>query len=532
MNETTRNLTIRDYLPLFMIFLVLITLPDLITWTTLPDGLVFNGSFVNLDDTNVYLSAIRQGSEGSWFFNSQHTSEMLPGIISYVPYLLMGKLQSLMGGDVFLWFQVLRYLAWLFTFVSLKILVNEFLPNQPQLQRTSFSLLLFGSGISWLLIGVSRQIPAFAADLLTPEWTLVTSFMSAPHFLLGIGSQAVWFSWTNQLLHIPERKAVLKVLVAGVMLSLSYPFLLPINLFVLTAHQTYESIKNRSIPWKKIYHLFAASVPMLVFLFYYGFYIPNTPELVKTLLSNNQIDPPSLGGVLAGYGLLLIFAFFGVRSFYPTEAGRLILFWIVCNLIGLYLPINFAGRFVLGIFLPICLLAAEGIETNILNPDHKTGLLNILPKAKLRRYLTLITFPSTIVFLLWTYTGPQTNHNFPFYYQESEVEATKWLAERTTADDLILADYPISNLIPRYSPARVFIGHLNLTIDLEEKRELLFQFWDPDSHPSWRSAFIEEWGVTYIFYGSFEMGYSNGTFTPPGNLIYDSQGVKIYSLVP
>lgn len=532
MNKTTINLTIKDHLPIILIFLILISLPDLITWSTLPDGLVFNGSFVNLDDANVYLSAIRQGSEGSWLFTTQHTAEPLPGIVSYVPYLFVGKLQSLMGGDGMLWFQILKYLAGLFTILTLTILVKEFLPDKPHRQRTSYALLLFGSGIGWLLLGASQQIPSYAADLLTPEWTLVTSSMSAPHFLLGIGSQAVWFSWTHQLLQSPGRKTVLKVFVAGILLSLSYPFLLPINLLVLAAHLGFESLKNRAIPWKKTSYLLIASIPMLAFLLYYGLYIPNTPELAKTLLANNQIDPPSLGGVLAGYGVLLIFSIFGLRSFSGTEAGRLLLFWIVGNWISLYLPVNFSGRFVLGLFMPICLLAAEGIETLLLRQGKKAEQAKTISKARLRRILTLITFPSTFLFLLWTITGPQNNQGFPFYYQENEIAAVRWLAERTTTDDVVLADYPISNLIPRYSPARVFIGHLNLTIDLEEKQALLFQFWDPDTSPSWRSAFIEEWGVSYIYFGPFEMESSNATFIPPGDLIYDVEGVKIYRLLP
>ena len=532
MDKTTRNLTIRDHLPIFLTFLLFIMLPDLITWTTVPKGLVFNGSFVNLDDANVYLSAIRQGSEGSWLFTSQHTSELFPGIISFVPYLLMGKLQSLVGGDGMVWFQVLRYLAGVFAFVSLTILVKEFLPNKPQLQRTSISLLLFGSGISWLLIGASQQIPRFAADLLTPEWTFATSFMSAPHFLLGLGSQAVWFSWTHQLLQAPGWKNTLKVFSAGILLGLTYPFLVPINLFALSTHLGTEILKNRSIPWKKIFHLLAASIPLLIFFLYYGFYIPNTPELAKTLVSNNQIDPPSFGGILAGYGFLLIFSFFGIQPFARSKNGRLVIFWIVCNLIGLYLPINFSGRFVLGLVMPFCILAAEGLNTALNLLANKSGLMSRIPKPKLRRVLILITFPSTFLFLLWTITGPQTTQSFPFYYQENEMTAVRWLGEQTTPNDVVLADYPISNLIPRYSPARVFIGHLNLTIDLEEKQDLLFQFWDPGTSPSWRSEFIEQWGVTYIYFGSFESKYSNGTFTPPGDLVYDADGVKIFSLLP
>jgi hypothetical protein len=532
MNETTRNLTIRDYLPLFIIFLVLITLPDLITWTTLSDGLVFNGTFVNLDDSNVYLSAMRQGSEGKWLFTSQHTSERLPRIISFIPYFLFGKLQSLIGGDEILWYELLRVFCGIFALYTLTILVKELFPYRQTLQRTSLQMLLFGSGISWFLIGANKKIPPFAADLLTPEWNLVTSSMSAPHYLLGIGCQALWFSWINQLTNNPNRNSTLKVFSAGALLSLSYPYLLPINLLVLAMHFGFECWILKFIPWKKVGHLAVALIPMVIFLLYYGVYIPSTPELTTTHLTNNRISSPGLVGVVVGYGLLGFYSLFGVKSFSSTSTGRLVLFWVVFNLVSLYLPFNFSGRFLLGLFIPVCLLAAEGLETKFLTQYQGDGITKSISKRALRRILVMITFPSAFLFLFWTITGPQSNPGFPFYYQEKETAALRWLGDNTISDDLVLAEYPIGNLIPRFSPARVFVGHLIHTIDLEEKQKLLEQFWDPSTSLAWKSNFVEQWGITYIYFGQFEQARSNSQFTPLGELVYDVEGVKIYSLLP
>lgn len=532
MKKLSQNLTLKNLIPAIIAFLVLVSLPDLITWKTLPEGLVFNGFFVNLDDANVYLAAIRQGREGSWLYTSQHTSELLPGIISYMPYLLTGKLQSLFGGNELLWYQILRYSAGMFAFYSLTILAREFLPNKPQVQKTSFMMLLFGSGISWLLIGAGEQIPTYAADLLTPEWTLVTSFMSAPHFLLGIGSQAIWFALIQQLLQHPKKTLLLKGFLTSLLLSLTYPFLIPVNGLVLALYLGFEIIEKRSVPWKKISDLLIVSTPMLGFLLYYGIYIPNTPELAKTLLTNNRIDPPSLAGILVGFGLLLFMAIFGVKKFTAAGSDRLLLFWIGCTLLCLYLPINFSGRFVLGLFIPVSLLAAEGVENILSGPGNSKRLMKSLPEPTLRRILYLLTVPSTILFIIWTVAAPQATKGFPFYYQDAEIAAVQWLAEHTTREDVVLADYPISNLIPRYSQARVFIGHLNLTIDLDAKQDDLIRFWDPETPNSWRSEFIKKWGVTYLYYGSFEKNYSAGAFTPSGSLVYAQDGIEIYSILP
>ena len=313
----------------------------------------------------------------------------------------------------------LRLISGSFALFSLAKLSEEIYPKKLRLQKTSFLLLLLGSGVSWLIIGGSDQIPTFAADLLTPEWNLVTSYLSAPHFILGIGCQAAIFTWAIRLLTHPNLTNLIGLFIFGGLLGASYPFLIPINGLVLAAYFGYEAIQQKTIRWKPLGYFFLATIPMLIFLIYYGYYIPTQPDLAITLLTNNQIAPPSFLGLLAGYGLLLIFALPALRSFTSNEAGKLMLYWFVINLICLYLPINFSGRFILGLFIPISLLAAAGIENNILSRYRDLGFAKSLSVNSFRRVLILLTFPSTFLFLLWTVTGPQTNQDYPFYYHDS-----------------------------------------------------------------------------------------------------------------
>ncbi len=228
-----------------------------------------------------------------------------------------------------------------------------------------------------------------------------------------------------------------------------------------------------------------------------------------------------------GFGLILLFALLSVKQFSTDPFSRLILIWLIINLASLYLPINFSGRFVLGLFIPICLLAAEGLEKVLLT---KTRNLISISLDSQRRIFFLLTLPSTAIFLIWAVTGPQSNQDYPYYYSENDISAVQWLAERSTDEDLILADYPIGNLIPRYSNARVFLGHLNLTIDLAKKQEMIHKFWGRDTSLAWKLELIDAWDVTYLYYGKFEKNYSDGLFLPPGKLVYDQDNIQIFSL--
>ncbi len=524
--------TIKRFLVPIIMFIVVIYLPDIVTWALSPEDMVFNGTFSNIDDTSVYISAIRQGAEGNWLFVSQFTPEQMQPILSYVPYLIVGKLQYLFGGEILFWFQVFKLISLLFALYSLTDLVLELFPKISGLQNTAMLLILFGSGISWLLILGYHHIPEFANELITPEWTLATSTISAPHFLLGIGCQASLISNVLKILNKQEAKTILRLFITVIILGLSYPFLVPVDILVLGAFLVYYCIKQRSIPWKILTYLVAGTLPMTFFILYYAIYIPSNPVLSNTLLSNNKINPPTLPGILSGFGLLILFAGYGAKSFLKNQNNTIFIFWIFLNIFCLYLPINFSGRFVLGMFIPFCLISAQGIYDLSNTLSNGRRIKKPLSSQLLRRILILLTFPSTLLFILWTISAPISNPGYPYFVPKTEFSALMWLSNQTNDNDLVIAEYPISNLLPRQSPARVFLGHLNLTIDLENKIKQEQQFWDPATDLKWREEFIEDWGIAYVYYGKFEKALSTEPIQIPGQLIYNRDGIQIFSVLP
>ena len=515
-----------------IIFMIFICLPEIITIATTPDDMVFNGTFVNIDDMSVYLSAIRQGSEGKWMFTSQFTPEPQQPILAYIPFLMTGKLQNIVGGSTLLWYQSLRVASLLFALYGISKLASGIFPHQPQIHLSALWILLFGSGISWLLMASVDDIPAFSADFRTPELNLASSTLSAPHFLIGIGCQALILYAVMNILTKPRIFDLAKLFIFLSLLTLSYPFLIPVDGLIFVALLSFQGIKQRGIPWKKLGYLVSGSLPMIFFLFYYGIVLTNNSSLASTLVENNQIEPPNLLGLISGYGLILFFALYGTRSLGNQVNQNLLLIWIILNLLCLYLPVSFSGRFVLGLFIPLSLVAALGIEKIVkIRLNWKSSKMLKSPDS-LRKILVILTVPSTFLLLFWTVSSAQSNPNYPYYLPKREVIALKWLADHTTEEDLIFADYPISNFIPRYSPARVFLGHLNLTINLKEKISLQQKFWDSTTDPAWRSKLIEDWGITYLYVGKFEIAHYDQSFPLPGELVYDQNGITIFKLIP
>jgi hypothetical protein len=198
------------------------------------------------------------------------------------------------------------------------------------------------------------------------------------------------------------------------------------------------------------------------------------------------------------------------------------------NFAGIYLPISFSGRLVLGIIIPIILLAAIGLEDVVL-PRVSSRMDRIAPS--LRNLSLLFTIPSAIFFIFYFTITINSYEIYPFYQNQSEMEAAAWLAEITTDDDLLLAEFPLCNLFPRFGKGRVFNGHFDLTKDMDRKFYLSGQFWNPETSDQWREDFIAKWGVSYIYQGPTEAAHADGEiFDLPYEIIHETEDFRIYQV--
>ncbi|MCP4426021.1 MAG: hypothetical protein GY803_16130, partial [Chloroflexi bacterium] len=202
-----------------------------------------------------------------------------------------------------------------------------------------------------------------------------------------------------------------------------------------------------------------------------------------------------------------------------------------------YIPaIRFTGRFTLGLMVPAATLAAYGLEKTILpglreRPFYdRFSKLTPTPYASLRRVFLIFAIPTVAILPLWLARGATLTPDFPTYLPMSEVEAAVWLGQQTAEDDIVLAYYPIANYLPAVAPNKLFLGQLDFTTDLDGKLELIKRFWDEETPPSWRQTFIAEWGIDYIYLGVYERSIMVGDVVPPGELIYEQNGIAIYRL--
>ena len=518
----------RFIIPLLIFFLALVILPEWITWAMEPEDLVFNGVFINITDFNVYLSAIRQGSEGRWLFQNQFTPDQFPVYFAFFPYIIMGKLLAVFGGTPFFWYQFLRVASFLLVIFSFIYFLKTIFPNNLQLQKTSFTMLLFSSGIGWLMLIWFKELTLFTPDLSVPEWSLITISYSPPHFLLEIAIESFYFASLIKYFNIKESTQLPNIFLAGIAISLTYPYRIPVIGLVLAIFLIGLTVDNKKIPWKFTIKLGAVSIPMLIALYYYGFYLPQNPNY-NQYISNNEIIPPPLVGTMIGLGFLLPLVIFGLGRWWKNKKNmRIIVIWLISNLIAIYLPLKFSGRLIIGLFIPVVILAAYGLEIAVIPFLKKKWKFS---NRMARSTILILTMPSTLLFVVFSFLVSNTYQIFPYFNRVEDVAAAQWLAETSTDEDLILASFPVNNLLPRYANGHVFHGHFDLTINIEDRFETMEVFWDPQIPDRWRQDFIDEWGFTYIYQGYYENALSGDVpLEFPYEVIYSTDEVIIYKL--
>jgi hypothetical protein len=524
-----------------VLFLLLANLPYLAAWLFPPENKQFVGTLINADDLSTYLSAIRQGAEGNWLYHFQYSPEPWQPKLMLLPYLLTGKLVGFIGGAPLLWFHLMRIASICFTLAVFVFWVRTIFPQQLRVQTTSWLLLLFGSGLGWLVaILQGPGLPGpLIADINVPEWSIFMSLFHTPHFALGLGLETLLFGSVIRLFateHLRE-KLVWVIVAAGVGLAsgLTYVYHLPITAVVITIFSLWQVTRRHENLWRDLLLSCVVLLPLGLLLLYYAVFANQDPYFAYYARFEHMIPPPRPLAVVVGAGLLGIFAVMAVPRWIRQGKTLLLPLWLGLNLVLLYLPIvPYTGRFGLGVMVPIVTLAGWYLEETVLpwlarRPFYTSfSRFTTTPYASLRRVWFAIFLPSTLLIPLLLTKTAVSAQDFPVYIANQEVEAADWLAQHSDADDLILAAYPLGNYLPRAISGKLFLGQLDFTTDLDDKLRLLEQFWAEETTLAWRKAFLQEWDIDIIYAGQYEQGFIQQPVELPAEIIFRNETVTIY----
>lgn len=353
-----------------------------------------------------------------------------------------------------------------------------------------FSISLFPS-FSFTLALMATALNLYLDYLNTGNWQLV-AWIS----LLAIISQA-----TN-----PIAFAVIDVAFASVTIILWW--------------------KNRRIELRHFYALSAIALVQIPFLTYNFLILQRDPIWNEFTLQNQTLSPPPIFFIW-GFAPFWVFATYGIviafREQNPSMGAMAA--WVISGFILAYLPFLIQRRFILGITIPLGILAVYGLDHLIKHISVKYP--NILKREKLVYFAyILLASVSSIYLSLGLSLYMQTRPADKFYPRDLE-NALVWLDENATPNDFVLADVKTSQLVAQRTRLKAYVGHEMETLYFNNKKTILAEYYEGAAPSDW----LKQTPIHWVIYGPYEKEISN-LFTADFILkvVYENDSVTIYKV--
>ncbi|MFN8527250.1 MAG: hypothetical protein U0670_01405 [Anaerolineae bacterium] len=470
-------------------------------------GWQFMGSLHNYWDGATYLAKMRIGADGGWAIQFLHTPEPHSGALIMLVYPLLGHLAGALGVPLLVMFHVARGAASLLMYVAIYQL-GATVWMKVSTRRIFFLIASLGAGLGWLfgpLLGIS-EIP----DLYIAEAFPIYSTYVNVHFPLTIACLAMLISLLITAFR-PAAKADPKfdsglwvAAVLSFMLSMLYPqSLVPLGGAMLL-YFVYDVVKHRTFDLRTVRWLMAVGLPALPAAIYDLVIIGINPTMEAWNMQNQMLAPP-LWTWIIGLGIPLLLALPAlIRAVRRMEqdGDRIMLLWLVCMFIAIYLPTHVQRRFAAAMMLPIAYFATRAIQD---------VWLNFIRRRARRLFIVGVAgIAMTPLFMLFLPAVPAMigDPNPPVFLDENYRIAYSWIDAHTTEDDVVLAAPTSSLWLPGWAGARVVYAHQYETLDADAKHQAVLN-WYNATDPAACDTLLDQYQIRYILRGPEEAELGN-----------------------
>ncbi len=515
------------------VLVVITAAPYLYGYLSAPKGKVFTGvHYLTPGDTNVMLSSIEQVRQGHEVFINPYTSEPQHRIYINPFWLSVGWLGKLFNLPNLLTYHVARSLMiFVFAFVMYLFLAYLFTDAKRRLWMMLIICTASGVGLFFnpFLFDVNN-IYEHPTDTWVPESVTFLTLYHSPHLIASVTLIILIFLLMLFAFDSNKLRYSLGAGLACFFLLWFHPFNGPTIFGVLFMYMLIIFLRDRKIYWSYIKHYFILSifpVPVVAYMYY----LSQADWVIRKWNEQNILPSPSIWMYLIGYGILVPLAMYGLWITLKSakNKGIFVISWLVTSSLLLYFPIYFQRRLSEGLHIPMAILATAGIlmlAERFRNPSSAWQVKLSVLVISLGIFLPLSNF-QIMGQDIYNY---QTDKEYPYYLNKTEVEGMSWLKENATLSDVIFSAYEIGNFIPAYSGRIVWIGHGPQTINLEEKFIKSQWFWSTNDDSEARRQFLHEQKVTYVWYGEHEKKL--GSYDPDSKgylrLVYANADVKIF----
>ncbi len=535
-------------------------------------------------DFNLYLSKIRQGTEGHFTAVEKYTSEIHQGSLIQEFYVILGELGRIINMDPNSAYQLGRIILSPLLLLMILVLVRYFFPSFIW-QVTAFIIILVSGSFPRFYIdgGGATQVGRYM------EWwsniDALQRITFIPHILFGqVVSFFLLYQITNHKEQITKNKLLLYILL-GNAVGLVFPPSLMTLLGVLallvlvriwrtyrtdpavrhliqnissginiSALQKFSPSSLKNIRKTLIFIFFSAgSFISLLYIFIITRQVP-----WSSLIIFHQTHPMLIpfSDYILGTGPVFFLAIFGCvisvlkrdRKFQP------LIFWLIVTFAFALLfthvkeqsPLRFTQT---GLFIPLGVLGTyffywlwQIVSGKFLsNLGEEIVILTKLGVCSLIIFYILENLYMMKVSLAWqtnfiTQRAIATIPPVPYppqtmYPLKAWMDGIRWLRDNTNHNSVVLAEITAGNYIPAYAGDYVYFGQSN-TVDYNRKGGEVDRFFKGEMTKEEAKELIRNGRINYIFFSIQEkevsVGHPPTDFYPFLQPVYQNSLVTIY----
>jgi hypothetical protein len=184
-------------------------------------------------------------------------------------------------------------------------------------------------------------------------------------------------------------------------------------------------------------------------------------------------------------------------------------------------------------FIPIALVATASLEGLVLSWLKRTPRTALL----LAGFLLVNSLTSTALFAQAVWEVAQGEHRTDV----GLLEAYEWLDRHTQPREVVLASAENSQLIARYTHDAVVCGNVFLTVEVQQKADEVYRFFQPVTPAEFRRDLLRRYRVGYLFWGKVEKASGGrpgerGGFDPGAapflRKVFANSSAAIYKVLP
>lgn len=510
----------RKKLLILSIFMFLLIAPFLFACFSHRQNEVFGGFLLNPIDGNSYLAKIQQGYAGEWKFQLPYTAQRNGDIFLFTFYILLGHIARFLSISPLWIFHIARIGMAVCLFFSIDKFLSIFEVINQKLRWIIFCTLLFGGGLGWLYM-FSGDLPA---DFWVAEAFPFLSAFSNPHFTLSL--TLMMYGYYLAQCERLTRLQLLYVILIGILLSNISPFAVAIVLLFFATHVIVYWRRNRKGALTSFLLFSASSMPVIIYQY---FTILSDPVL-RGWNAQNITPAPSVLNLLFSFSpfligidiLLLLISRHEKLILKDKELGLIV--WIIAVIFLLYLPLNLQRRFLIAFYVPVVTLFFILLErlTQISTKYQKEY------EQRLSWVFFYLALPS-VAFVLIGSIGAILNNNQKLFVPAYIVNSADWLMDNTKGNSVILSSPETGLFLPAYSNVKSVYGHPFETINAEQTRSEVEDFWS-GALAGYEEDILLQWNVDYIFFGPEESKIGRPEILDHLPVIYTNQYVKIYEV--